>query len=99
LYDTQPHYKIEVSKTRFRFDDEAEFALIPNAGVGISYLDKVANIINTKLIYYETFENYEEEVFMMAIDNESPANSLTLMNPNHYQDMITTLELILYKNY
>ncbi|CAG8440434.1 2101_t:CDS:2 [Scutellospora calospora] len=25
LYDTQPHYKIEVSKTGFRFDNEAEF--------------------------------------------------------------------------
>ncbi|CAG8652917.1 3077_t:CDS:1, partial [Scutellospora calospora] len=49
--------------------------------------------------YYETFENYEEEVFMMAIDNESPTNPLTLMNPNHYQDIITTLEPILYENY
>ncbi|CAG8439255.1 3678_t:CDS:1 [Scutellospora calospora] len=25
LYNTQPYYKIEVSKTEFRFDDEVEF--------------------------------------------------------------------------
>ncbi|CAG8564303.1 5617_t:CDS:2 [Scutellospora calospora] len=25
LYNTQPHYKIEVSKTGFKFDNKAEF--------------------------------------------------------------------------
>ncbi|CAG8586003.1 932_t:CDS:2, partial [Scutellospora calospora] len=124
LYDTQLHYKIEVSKTRFRFDNEAEFdwtyiyflnekfkktqgkATRPSSWKGSNIqcwlsLQKLLVCCPENLPpqYYETFENYEEEVFMMAIDNELLANSLTLMNSNHYQDMITTLEPILYENY
>ena len=50
--------------------------------------------------YYEPFENSEEEEVFMIIDKyEPPTNPLTLINPNHYQDIIITLEPTLSEHY